>query len=176
MMQPTVALRPAARGDFELLERGAVDREVRGEANWWGFSDVGSVRRRFETDGFLGQDDGRLIVEAGGEAIGMVTWHAVHHGPPPWSRCWNIGIALLPEWRGRGYGGPAQRALAEYLLANTTAMRIEASTRSDNLAEQRALEKAGFTREGVLRAAQFQDGAWRDLVLFSLVRADLQVE
>ena len=66
--------------------------------------------------------------------------------------------------------------MADYLLANTTAMRIEASTRSDNLAEQRALDKAGFTREGVLRAAQFQDGAWRDLVLFSLVRSDLQIE
>ena len=147
-MHPAVALRPVAAGDLELLERGAVDREVRGEANWWGFSDVGSVRRRFETDGFLGQDDGRLIVEAGGQPIGIVTWHAVHHGPPPWSRCWNIGIALLPEWRGRGYGGPAQRAL----------------------------EKAGFTREGMLRVAQFHDGAWRDLVLFSLVRPDLRSE
>ena len=147
-MHPAVALRPVAAGDLELLERGAVDREVRGDANWWGFRDVSSVRRRFETDGFLGQDDGRLIVEAGGEAIGVVTWHAVHHGPPPWSRCWNIGIALLPEWRGRGYGGPAQRAL----------------------------EKAGFTREGVLRVAQFHDGAWRDLVLFSLVRPDLRSE
>ena len=175
-MHPAVALRPVAAGDLELLERGAVDREVRGDANWWGFRDVSSVRRRFETDGFLGQDDGLLIIEAGGEAIGVVTWHAVHHGPPPWSRGWNIGIALLPEWRGRGYGGPAQRALAEYLLANTTAMRIEASTRSDNLAEQRALEKAGFTREGMLRVAQFHDGAWRDLVLFSLVRPDLRSE
>lgn len=175
-MHPAVALRPVAAGDLDLLERGAVDREVRGDANWWGFHDVGGVRRRFETDGFLGQDDGQSIVEAGGEAIGLVTWHAVHHGQPPWSRCWNMGIALVPEWRARGYGGPAQRALAEYLLANTTAMRVEASTRSDNLAEQRALEKAGFTREGVLRAAQFQDGGWRDLVLFSLVRSDLQLE
>jgi [ribosomal protein S5]-alanine N-acetyltransferase len=55
-------------------------------------------------------------------------------------------------------------------------MRIEASTRSDNLAEQRALDKAGFTREGMLRVAQFHDGAWRDLVLFSLVRPDLRSE
>jgi GNAT superfamily N-acetyltransferase len=117
-----------AAGDLELLERGAVDREMRGDAHWWGFHDVGSVRRRFETDGFLGQDDGLLIVEAGGEAIGLVTWHAVHHGQPPWSRGWNMGIALLPEWRGRGYGGPARRALAEYLLATTTALRVEAST------------------------------------------------
>jgi RimJ/RimL family protein N-acetyltransferase len=172
--QARVGLRPVGVGDLGLLEREAVDRETRGQANWWGFRDAGSVRRQFEANGFLGDDGGHLIVQLGQEPIGTVSWHAVHHGPGPWSRCWNIGIALLPAYRGHGYGGAAQRALAEYLLANTTAMRIEASTRSDNLAEQRALEKAGFRREGVLRSAQFHDGAWRDLVLFSLVRADLQ--
>jgi len=174
--QATVTLRPVAVGDLGLLEREAVDRELRGHANWWGFRDAGNVRRQFEADGFLSDERGKLMVQLGQEPIGTVSWHAVHYGAVPWSRCWNIGIALLPAYRGRGYGGPAQRALAEYLLANTSVMRIEASTRSDNVAEQRALEKAGFTREGTLRAAQFQDGAWRDLVLFSLVRADLAAQ
>jgi RimJ/RimL family protein N-acetyltransferase len=45
--------------------------------------------------------------------------------------------------------------------------RLEASTDVDNAAEQRALEGAGFTREGVLRSAQFRDGAFHDLVLYS---------
>jgi len=36
----------------------------------------------------------------------------------------------------------------------------------------RALEKAGFTREGVLRGAQFRaDGRHHDLVMFSRIRA-----
>src|SRR6266567_2788049 len=34
-----------------------------------------------------------------------------------------------------------------------TAHRIEAATEVGNVAEQRALEKAGFTREGVLRGS-----------------------
>ncbi len=34
----------------------------------------------------------------------------------------------------------------------------------------RALERAGFEREGVLRSAQFLDGAWRDVVVFSRLR------
>jgi len=37
--------------------------------------------------------------------------------------------------------------------------RIEASTEITNIGEQRALERAGFTREGVLRGATFQGGA-----------------
>jgi hypothetical protein len=36
--------------------------------------------------------------------------------------------------------------------------------------EQKALDRIGFTREGVLRAAVFRAGAWRDLVLYALLR------
>ena len=50
--------------------------------------------------------------------------------------------------------------------------RLEASTDVDNAAEQRALDKAGFTREGVLRSAQFRDGTFHDLVLYSRLRGD----
>ena len=79
---------------------------------------------------------------------------------------------MLPEARGHGYGTQAQRLLARYLFAHTTAHRIEADTETSNLGEQRALEKAGFTREGVTRGAAWRDGAWRDGVTYSLLRTD----
>jgi RimJ/RimL family protein N-acetyltransferase len=66
--------------------------------------------------------------------------------------------------------------LAEYLFAHTTVHRIEANTEIDNLAEQRALEKAGFTREGVIRAGGWRDGRWRDGVRYSLLRTDLPAQ
>ncbi len=50
--------------------------------------------------------------------------------------------------------------------------RIEASTDVENLAEQKALGKAGFTREGVLRGAQFRLGTWHDMVQYSRLRHD----
>ena len=78
----------------------------------------------------------------------------------------------MPSSRGRGLGTGAQVLLARYLFAHTTAHRIEASTEVDNLAEQRALEKAGFTREGVRRGIGWRDGAWRDGVTYSLLRTD----
>jgi GNAT superfamily N-acetyltransferase len=99
-------------------------------------------------------------------------WHGVNHGKPPASRCWNIGITIAPLHRGRGLGTEAQRLLAAYLLATTTVNRIEADTDVTNLAEQRSLEKAGFTREGTMRGAQFREGAWHDMVLFSRLRHD----
>ncbi|MGP4102313.1 GNAT family N-acetyltransferase [Nonomuraea sp. KM90] len=60
-----------------------------------------------------------------------------------------------------------------YLFDHSTANRIEASTELTNVAEQRALEKAGFTRDGVLRGAGFRAGQWRDGVLYSVIRSDL---
>jgi len=41
-----------------------------------------------------------------------------------------------------------------------------------NIAEQRALEKAGFTREGVMRGIGWRGGSWRDGVMYSLLRTD----
>jgi RimJ/RimL family protein N-acetyltransferase len=38
--------------------------------------------------------------------------------------------------------------------------------------EQRALEKAGFTREGVLRQAQWRSGGWHDQVMYSKLRGE----
>ena len=85
---------------------------------------------------------------------------------------WEIGIAMLPEARGHGDGTQAHRLLARYLFAHTAAHRIEASTETANLAERRALEKAGFTAEGVARAIGWRDGQWRDGITYSLLRTD----
>jgi aminoglycoside 6'-N-acetyltransferase len=56
------------------------------------------------------------------------------------------------------------------LFDHTRAQRIQAFTDIANLAEQRALEKAGFEGEGVLRQAQWRAGHWHDQVLYSTLR------
>jgi RimJ/RimL family protein N-acetyltransferase len=107
-----------------------------------------------------------------GDLLGGVSWHAVDYGGTVSSSAWNIGIGLLPEARGRGVGTKAQKMLVEHLFATTELDRIEASTDVDNHAEQKALENAGFRREGVLRGAQLRGGIRRDLVHYGLVRGD----
>ena len=56
--------------------------------------------------------------------------------------------------------------------SNTTIHRIEAATEIGNVAEQKALQRAGFTREGVLRQIRWRGGAWRDEVLYNIPRTD----
>lgn len=115
----------------------------------------------------------RLVVECDGVAVGNVSWHRTHYGPNLGSCAWNIGIGLIESAQGRGIGSVAQRLLAEHLLLTTPLDRVEASTDVTNAAEQRSLEKAGFTREGVLRSAQLRVDGRHDLVSYSFVREDL---
>ena len=102
----------------------------------------------------------------------MVSYIAVFDGPPPSNRVYNIGIDFDPAHRRRGYGAEAQALLAGYLFATYTIERVEASTDIANIAEQRALERAGFTREGVMRSAQWRAGDWHDLVVYSKLRGE----
>ena len=103
---------------------------------------------------------------------GPCSGERAHYGPPDDSRAWNIGIEIRPTARGQGLGAEAQRLLADWLFAATSANRVEAQTDIENVAEQRSLEKAGFIREGVNRGAQFRAGAFHDLVMYSRVRSD----
>lgn len=169
MAETSIRLRPATTDDVGLLRRMLTEPDFLGP-DWSGFSDAGRLERRLATEGLLADDGGMLVVEVDGVAVGQVSWHPVSHGGP--ATVWNIGVALAPEARGRGTGTRAQAMIAEYLFAHTTAPRVEAGARADNVAECRALEKAGFTREGTLRSAQFKDGAWRDVAVFSRIRGD----
>jgi RimJ/RimL family protein N-acetyltransferase len=114
-----------------------------------------------------------VVRNADDQPVGTVSWHEVHHGPNPESTAWNIGIELVPEARGQGMGSEAQRLLARHLFATTPVQRVEATTDVQNAAEQGALARAGFTREGVLRGAQFRASQWHDVVVWSVLRGEV---
>jgi len=167
-----IRLRQATLDDVDLLMLWSSSPHYSGE-----FNDFGLARHRpylelITKNELIGPNGGTLMVEriAGNEAIGTVSWRQVRYGPTPESIAWNIGISLIPETRGRGFGTLAQRLLADHLFATTSVNRIDATTDVENLAEQRSLEKAGFIREGVLRGAQYRAGAWHDLVIYAVVR------
>ena len=66
--------------------------------------------------------------------------------------------------------------LCDYLFAHSPVQRLEARTQPENIAEQKALTKAGFVKEGVSRSVHFREGAWRDLWIYSRIRTDPQPE
>ncbi|MFF3312425.1 GNAT family N-acetyltransferase [Streptomyces sp. NPDC002952] len=168
-----VVLRPVTAGDLDLFEGEFATQDGTGAFQWFGFTPAHRLRARHEQDGLLSPDGGVLTVTVAGAVAGRVEWFASAWGRPDTSTCWTLAIGLFPAARGRGTGTLAQRLLARYLFAHTRAERLQAWTDQANLAEQRALHRAGFTREGVLRSAQWRGGRWHDQVLYSLLRTDL---
>jgi RimJ/RimL family protein N-acetyltransferase len=167
-----VRLRRATLDDVRLLELWSSSPHYMGEFNDFGLSPPPKVYESIEKNGLVGEHGGTLMVEQlpDSEPIGTVSWRLVRYNPNLEYFAWNIGVSLIPEARGRGFGTQAQRILADHLLATTSVNRIEAATDIENLAEQRSLEKAGFIRDGVLRGAQYRAGAWHDLAIYSVVR------
>jgi RimJ/RimL family protein N-acetyltransferase len=169
-MADDVTLRPVAEADLAIVERLTQDPVSAGEFAWLGWYKLTRFRQWWAENRLISDDIGILMVVKAADRLGFVSWHKVTSTPGYFY--WNIGIALLADARGHGYGTEAQRLLARYLFAHTTVHRIEAATELGNVAEQRALEKAGFTREGVLRGVGWRDGTHRDGVWYSMLRTD----
>ena len=168
-MSDEIELRPVGEADLAIIEN-LVETPAGGEFAWFGHPQPGDHRRRWTENGLLDPDRGALMVVRGEERIGFVSFARKQAFRESWY--WVMGIGLVPSARGKGYGTIAQRLLVGYLFAHTPAHRIEADTELENIAEQRALEKAGFTREGVLRQVAWRDGAWRDGVVYGILRDD----
>ncbi len=166
-------LRPVRAADIPLLETWLNNVEVNSAYNTFGLRPTTGLDNYFSVSGFLSDQQGELLIVTPDDTIvGSITYRQVAYGPNNGSQAYEIGLHLVPEARGRGYGTEAQRLLTAYLFATYPVQRVQAATDVTNAAEQRALEKAGFTREGVLRQAQWRDGAWRDLVIYSKLRGE----
>ena len=87
-----------------------------------------------------------------------------------------IGYWVGAEARGRGVATAATRLAASWAFeAVPTLERLQLRAAVDNVASNRVAEKAGFTREGVLRAQRFNRRLGRrvDFVMWSLLREEL---
>jgi aminoglycoside 6'-N-acetyltransferase len=160
--------------DIDQIEEDLASEQGTGEFQWFGFTPTQGIRQRLGESGLLGSDGGMLAVvdaEADGIVVGRVEWFRAAWGRTETSWCWTIAVAVRPGFRGRGIGKAAHRLLIDYLFLHTRAERLQAYTDAHNVAEQRALISAGFAQEGVLRAAQWRNGSWRDQLLFSIIRS-----
>ncbi len=84
-----------------------------------------------------------------------------------------IGYWIAPWGRGRGAAPSAVRLLAAYAFDVAGLQRIEVIPYLDNPASQRVAEKAGCTREGVLRSYFVARDKRHDCVMYSLLAGEL---
>ncbi|MCW2876067.1 MAG: Acetyltransferase including N-acetylase of ribosomal protein-like protein [Sphaerisporangium sp.] len=72
-----------------------------------------------------------------------------------------VGYSLLRRFRGRGFMTRAVNLLADWAFANTPMNRLVAGTAPENTPSHRVLERAGFTREALLKSLLPGPGATR---------------
>ena len=150
--------------------RGVVDGDQRphSSSTWDDWGEMDPAAMDMEHERWVVE----LTVDGTTTIVGDMSAHSVWHGPTSGSRALSMGISLVDEQRGRGIGAVAQRLLAEE-LHDRGIVRVEASTDVANIPEQRALERAGFVLEGVLRGAQVRRDGRHDLQVWSHVRPDV---
>jgi len=81
-----------------------------------------------------------------------------------------IGYWMAPEERGRGVATRAVRLLSELSFERLGLARLTIYAAVGNVASQRVAERAGFTREGVLRSFLASPDGRDDAAIFGLLR------
>lgn len=109
-----------------------------------------------------------IIEKKDGAGVGWIA----HYISSPNFGWMEIGYAIIPNERGKGYGTEAIELMVDYLFLMKDIVRIQAVVNVDNLSSIKALEKAGFKREGRLRKALWVRGVWKDAYIYSILREE----
>ena len=88
------------------------------------------------------------------------------------ARCGEVGLTLLPEHRGQGLGQDVLRVLLGYAFRSRNLRRVHLQTLSSNAQALAAYRAVGFVEEGRLREHAWVEGAYEDVVLMAVLRAD----
>ena len=83
-----------------------------------------------------------------------------------------VGYWLGEEFWGQGICTSALKVATPYAIEAYHLNRIFAVPFIENLASIRVLEKAGYSREGIMRRSAFKDGRFVDEVLYTFVIED----
>jgi ribosomal-protein-alanine N-acetyltransferase len=116
--------------------------------------------------------EGRLVpwlLVSGGRIAGAVTLSGVVLGP--FRSAW-LGYWIAADRQGRGLATAAVERVCRIARETVGLHRLEASTRPDNLASQRVLEKSGFEPIGMAPRYLHIGGEWRDHRLFQRILHD----
>ena len=116
--------------------------------------------------GMIRKANPQFVALADGEVVG---WCDIsRHFFPSHAHRGNLGMGIIPEYRGRGLG----RRLIETTLKRareTGFSRVELDVHTDNARAIALYEKVGFVKEGVVRDAACIDGRYLDAISMAVI-------
>ena len=111
-------------------------------------------------------DPSNLAIDVAGEAVGAVGFVP---GRDIERFSAEIGYWLGEDFWGRGIVTEALSLVTDHVFSRLNFLRLYALPFADNPASVRVLEKAGYTREALLRASSVKYGIPKDQLLYSRI-------
>ena len=160
-----LVLRAWEEGDLDWVHRACQDGDIARWTNipWpYGRGDARALLELSERGRRMGTAAAFAITSRDGERLGSASLTFAAGGVT------ELGYWVAAEARGRGAAPAAVERLVAWAVQDLGIGRVELKTIVGNRASERVAEKAGFEREGVLKAAQTgRDGGRVDLVMWS---------
>jgi RimJ/RimL family protein N-acetyltransferase len=109
-----------------------------------------------------------IILLSSGELIGDCGFHVLETEPLQAE----LGIALAPQFQGRGYAAETLRALLDYLLVALGKDRAFGSVDPRNIRSMRLLQRVGMRKEAHRVKSLWFKGEWVDDVIFAITASE----
>ena len=157
-----VILRIVEKEDLQLLHEWDSNPDFRGEFEQLREGTLADLEKLYDN---LKDSQWFFVEKKDGTKIGNIG-HLLEAGEV------EIGYYIVPNERRKGYATEAISMMVDYLFLSKTIERVQAKADPENTASCKALEKAGFKREGILRKTFFSRGKWKDDCMFSILREE----
>ncbi len=106
-----------------------------------------------------------IIETLSGEYAGGIHFNYINerHGT------FSIGLVILKEYRGKGFGKSALNILLEYAFNERRLHKFEGFCFDENIASSKMMESLGCKLEGTSRECVFMNGKYHNRLLYSLL-------
>lgn len=154
--------------DLPLLHHWFGNQETYGEFDEPPHPTLKSLMERLGRGSFDNKSGATWILRMEGRPVGFCKWS--RDPMDAWVALISVFISNAAD-RGQGLGTTAhQLCAAKVFSIHPDIEKVEGITDVENKAERRALAKAGFREEGILRARNHLRGAYRDMAWYGLLR------
>lgn len=151
---------------FEVVDRNR--QRLREWLPWVDATNSPEVIREF-IRGSLERYRAGLMMNAAVWVDGAIAGSVGHHPIDRAHRCASLGYWIDARHQGRGIITRCCRVLLDYLFDEQALHRVEIRCATGNLRSCAIPERLGFTREGVLREAEWVSSRFVDLVVWGLL-------
>jgi ribosomal-protein-alanine N-acetyltransferase len=165
-----ITLRPTRSADVDTLYAAHADIRNRGRFFPLGVVSESAFRKAFAEHGYWQKEEGTLVIV---DPDDRIAGHIEFFKPVGYWDAWELSYQLYDDAHaGKGYVTEAVQLMVDYLFGAKKPNRIQLVIVPENQASRRIAEKCGFTLEGMVRGAFFNEGRNQDVLLYSLLRED----